>query len=114
VRAGDLVDDLPAVLAEAPAGPQLVVFHSAALTYVAPDRRQAFADTLAEASKRRPIVWLSNEAPGVIRELTALAPERSDHHHQFLLGRTRFVDGRRQDELLAVAHPHGAELTWLS
>jgi hypothetical protein len=114
VKPGDLVDDLPAVLAEAPADPQLVVFHSAALTYVTRERRQAFADALAEASKRRPIVWLSNEAPGVIPELTALAPARDDGRQQFLLGRTRFVDGRRQDELLGVAHPHGAELTWLA
>jgi hypothetical protein len=111
VRAGDLVDDLPAALAEAPAGAQLVVFHSAALTYVTPERRRAFADVLAEASKRRPIVWVSNEAPGVIAEITALAPER-DGSHRFLLGRTRFMDGR-EDELLGVAHPHGTELTWL-
>jgi hypothetical protein len=71
-----------------------------------------FADVLAEASKQRPVVWLSNEAPGVIPEITALAPER-DGPQRFLRGRTRFTDGRREDELLGLAHPHGAELTWL-
>src|SRR2546425_888140 len=78
VSAGDLVEDLPAVLAEVPDDAQLVVFHSAVLNYVSPDRRQAFADTLAVASKRRDIVWLSNEAPGVIREVAASAPSLSE------------------------------------
>jgi hypothetical protein len=112
VRAGDLVDDLPAVLAEAPDDAPLVVFHSAVLTYVSRDRREAFAGALAEASRRRDVVWLSNEAPGVIGEMAALAPARNER--QFLLGRTRFSKERRRDELLALAHPHGAELTWLS
>jgi hypothetical protein len=111
VSVGDLVDDLPAVVAEVPDDAQLVVFHSAVLSYVSPDRRQAFADALADASKARDIVWLSNEAAGVIPEMDALTPPLGEH--RFLLGRTRFTDGRRHDELLALAHPHGAELTWL-
>jgi hypothetical protein len=112
VRTGDLVDDLPALLAEAPENAQLVVFHSAVLSYVSAERRRAFADALAEASRARRIVWVSNEGPGVVPEVTALAPPLGDH--RFLLGRTRFESGRRQDELLAFAHPHGAELTWLA
>ena len=56
-------------------------------------------------------MWLSNEAPGVIPEVMALAPPLSEL--RFLLGRTKFTDGRRQDELLALAHPHGGDLTWL-
>jgi len=111
VTAGDLVDDLPALLDEVPDDAQLVVFHSAVLTYVSPERREAFGEILAAASKRRDIVCLSNEAPGVIREMTALAPPLGDL--RFLLGRTRFTNGRRHDELLALAHPHGAELAWL-
>ena len=108
---GDLVDDLPAVLTGVPDEAQLVVFHSAVLSYVSPDRRRAFADVLADASKARDIVWLSNEAHGIIPEMTALAPASSTL--RFLLGRTRFTNGRRRDELLALAHPHGADLTWL-
>jgi len=111
VLGGDLVDDLPAVLAGAPDDAQLVVFHSAVLSYVSPDRRQAFAEVLAKASTRRDIVWLSNEAHGIVREVTALAPRLGEL--RFLLGRTRFTGGQRRDELLALAHPHGAELTWL-
>ena len=111
VMAGDLVDDLPAQLAEAPADAQLVVVHSAVLTYVRSDRRQAFAGILSDASRRRDIVWLSNEPAGVIREVSELAPPQSDL--RYLLGRTRFTNGQRQDDLLGIAHPHGAELEWL-
>jgi hypothetical protein len=110
VRAGDLVDDLPALLAEAPRNAELVVFHSAVLTYVSPERRRAFADVLAAASKGRDVVWVSNEAIGNVPEIAALAPPLGAL--RFLLGRTRFTNGRRRDELLALAQPHGAELTW--
>jgi hypothetical protein len=111
VSAGDLVDDLPAVLGEVPNDAQLVVFHSAVLTYVKPDRRQAFAGVLAEASRKRDIVWLSNEPPGVVPEVSALAPPQNEL--RYLLSRTRFRNGQRRDELLALAHVHGADLTWL-
>jgi hypothetical protein len=110
VRRGDLVDDLPALLAEAPDDAQLVVFHSAVLSYVRRERRQAFADVLAQASKRRDIIWLANEAAGVVPELPALAPSGS---LRFLVGRMRFANGQRRTEPLALAHPHGAELAWL-
>ena len=110
VRAGDLVDDLPALLAEAPRDAQLVVFHSAVLSYVSRERRQAFADALAQASKRRDIIWLANEAVGVVPELPAVAASGA---LRFLVSRTRFANGQRRSELLALAHPHGAELAWL-
>jgi hypothetical protein len=110
VRAGDLVDDLPGLLAEAPADVQLVVFHSAALSYVSPDRRQAFADVLAHASKRRDLIWLANEATGIVPDLPAVAPSGS---LRFLVARMHFANGQRRSELLALAHPHGAALAWL-
>jgi hypothetical protein len=111
VNTGDVVDGLPSLLADVPGGAQLVVFHSAVLGYVDLGRRHAFGDVLADESKRRDLVWLSNEAPGVLPEMTALAPPGSER--RFLLGRTRFTNGQRRDELLALAHPHGADLTWL-
>ena len=110
VRAGDLVDDLPAVLAEAPDDAQLVVFHSAVLSYVSPERRRAFTDVLADASKRRDIIWLANEATGIVPELPTVAPSGS---LRFLVARMHFANGQRRSEVLALAHPHGAALAWL-
>ncbi len=96
---------------EVPDDARLVVFHSAVLTYVTADRRQAFARILADVSRSRDVVWLSNEPPGVIPEMTVMAPPQNEL--RYLLGRTTLIGGRRRDELLALAHPHGAELAWL-
>ena len=57
VDAGDLVDDLPALLRDAPDSVQLVVFHSAVLTYVSPDRRRAFTDVLVDGLARLDVVF---------------------------------------------------------
>jgi hypothetical protein len=110
VRVGDLVDDLASIVADAPDDAQLVVFHSAVLSYVSAERRQHFADVLAGASRRRDIVWLSNEAPGVVPGLTAVTP--SSHTLSFLLARTRLTNGVRRDAVLGTAHPHGAAVAW--
>jgi hypothetical protein len=112
VTAGDLVDDLPRLLAEVPDDVDLVVFHSAVLTYVSLDRRTLFVEVLVRGSERRDIVWLSNEAAGVVPHEGAPSPRAGDL--RFHLRRTRFSTGRkREEELLALAHPHGAELAWL-
>ena len=112
VRRGDLVDDLPALLAEAPAETQVVVFHSAMLAYVAPERRQAFADRLTAESRTRDIVWISNEGPGIVPGLPDLGARKGGM--RFVLGRTRLSAGRRTDAALALAHPHGANLQWVA
>jgi hypothetical protein len=98
---GDLVDDLPGLIARAPGEARLVVFHSAVLAYVSPQRREAFQGVLARASKDREIVWISNEAA-------------TGDGGQFSLTRTTLVDGRATIEPLALVHPHGARMSWLS
>jgi hypothetical protein len=109
---GDLVDDLSVLLAEAPAEARLVVFHSAVLAYVSPERREAFAGVLARASARREVVWVSNEAPGVVPGLVPPAPAAAEL--RFVVARMTFTQGARRDEVMALAHPHGSEITWLA
>lgn len=108
---GDLVDDLPALIAEAPMSATLVVFHSAVLPYVATERSDSFTAVLARESERRPIVWISNEGPGAIPLLDALAPDRDQL--RFRVGRGWWQDGQVEHELLALAHHHGWDLEWL-
>ncbi len=112
VERGDLTANLPALLRRVPPDLQLVVFHSAVLAYVKAEQRAEFAALLVEYSRQRPIVWISNEGRGVVPEITALAV--AEESRDFLLGRTLFTEGRREDELLAIAHPHGASLRWLA
>ena len=111
VMRGDLVDDLPTLLAGAPPDPTLVVFHSAVLAYVSEERRAAFANVLAETSMDREVVWISNEGPGVVARFTAGPPAIG--RLSFRVGRTTFSKRVGEDELLALAHPHGLEMTWV-
>jgi hypothetical protein len=104
IRRGDLLNDLPALAAEAPAGATLVVYHSAVLAYVTPEKRRQFADLLAGL----PAVWLSNEAPGVVPGVPAPdVPGPADGTAPFLLVR----DGRTA---VALTDPHGTWVRWLS
>jgi hypothetical protein len=62
IQRGDLLTDLPALVAQAPAGATVVVYHSAVLAYVAPEDRERFASTVRGLG----VIWFSNEAPGVV------------------------------------------------
>ncbi|MGB3737242.1 MAG: DUF2332 domain-containing protein [Ilumatobacter sp.] len=96
---GDLNEEIDALIDSAPKEATTVVFHSAVLSYLSPDQRQVFADKM----RRRPsIVWISNEAPGVVAGLGTPSPREPN----------AFVLGRNGDELLAHTDPHGRWLTW--
>ena len=98
VHRGDLLTDLPALAAQAPADATLVVYHSAVLAYVAPEDRVRFAATVGGLAA----VWFSNEAPGVVASV-----QRTDRDDgTFVLAR----DGREE---LARTDGHGDWLEWL-
>jgi hypothetical protein len=94
---GDLLTDLPELAAQAPAGANLVVFHSAVLAYVEPAAREQFAGAVRELGA----TWLSNEAPGVVPGLPG-----EFRGGTFMLAR----DGRTP---LALTDGHGNWVQWL-
>ena len=98
VHRGDLLTDLPALAAQAPAGATLVVYHSAVLAYVAPGNRQRFA----AAVRSLPAVWLSSEGPAILPGIPVPAFEGAP----FVL----VQDGHTP---LALADGHGTWLRWL-
>ncbi|NUR69212.1 MAG: DUF2332 domain-containing protein [Hamadaea sp.] len=59
---GDLVTDLPALAAQAPAGATLVVFHTSVLYQVPPSRWPSFRAAVADL----PGHWLANDIPDLI------------------------------------------------
>lgn len=97
--AGDLLDVLPGVVADLPAGVTPVVLHTAVLTYLPVDRRSAFVDLV----RGLPVRWVSQEGPGVLVEVPVPAHPADDE--RFLLA----VDGRP----VAWTAPHGGSLDWL-
>jgi hypothetical protein len=97
---GDLVDDLPALAARAPAGATLVVFHTSVMCYVPEPRRAAFGELVRGLGAR----WIANEPPGVLSY--AGLPESPDA----LLHSVLALDGRP----LAWTRPHGQAMTWFA
>ncbi len=95
---GDLVDDLPAVAAQAPADATLVVFHTSVLYQVPPQRRDAFA-TLVRALAGH---WIANEEPDVLTYDTLPAPPDGPLRNVLAL------DGIA----LAWTSAHGQSMTW--
>ncbi|MGW0228615.1 DUF2332 domain-containing protein [Actinopolymorpha singaporensis] len=95
---GDLVDDLPALAAQAPVDATLVVFHTSVLYQVPAPRRAAFT----ELAGRLPGHWVSNEAPEVL-PYDDLPDPPDDAHHNVLA-----LDGRP----LAWTRAHGQAVRW--
>jgi hypothetical protein len=97
VYRGDLLTDLPALAARAPAGATLVIYHSSVLYQVAPDKRAQFAATVRSLGA----TWLSSEAPGVLPGTSRASPD------ELLCVLAR--DG----DAFASGDSHGTWLQWL-
>jgi hypothetical protein len=110
---GDLVDDLPALAADAPVDATLVIFHSAVLPYVPLERQRAFVDVLRSIAAARPVVWIANEGPGVVGAILGEGELPPPSEPTFLLTRNEFRAGKVNARPLARAHPHGAWISWL-
>jgi hypothetical protein len=95
---GDLVDDLPALAAQAPADATLVVFHTSMLYQVPAPRREAFAELV----RGLPGHWIANEAPGVLPYDTLPPPPDATLYNVLALDGTA----------LAWTRPHGQGIAW--
>lgn len=75
---GDLIERIPELVAAAPGGTHIVVFHSAVLVYLTPEHRAQFADLMARMPN---VTWISNEGAGVLpsvdEQLTTAANGRT-------------------------------------
>lgn len=72
---GDLLDEIPALIAQAPAGSRVVVFHSAVLVYLAPERRAAFCDLMSSMPE---VTWISNEGAHVLAAIANQVDSATD------------------------------------
>jgi hypothetical protein len=98
---GDLLHDLGALVATAPADATLVVFHTAVLAYVAPGNRDRFA----AAVQALDAVWISNEDPGVFPWIAAKLNAEPPASRALLA-----VNG----EPVALTGFHGQSIDWLA
>ncbi|GIG86760.1 DUF2332 domain-containing protein [Plantactinospora endophytica] len=95
---GDLVADLPALAAQAPAGATLVVFHSSVLYQVPAPRRDAFVEVV----RGLPGHWIANEAPEVLAYNGLPEPPSGALHNVLALDGTP----------LAWTRGHGQSIVW--
>jgi hypothetical protein len=99
---GDLVEQLPALVARMPAGATVVVFHTAVLAYLDAAARDAFVDTVTGL----PVRWVSQEGVPVLPGVRDRLPEpAAAEESRFLLA----LDGVP----LAYTAPHGGRIDWL-
>ncbi|WP_433418482.1 DUF2332 domain-containing protein [Microtetraspora malaysiensis] len=97
---GDLVDDLPALAAQAPTGATLVVFHTSVLYQVPAPRREAFAEVVRGLSGH----WIANEAPDVLPYDALPNPPGAALYNVLALDGTP----------LAWTRTHGQEIIWFA
>ncbi len=97
---GDLVDDLPALAAQAPTGATLVVFHTSVLYQVPAPRREAFTKLVREL----PGHWIANEAPDALPYDTLPKPPDNALHNVLALDGTP----------LAWTRSHGQAIIWFA
>lgn len=111
--AGDMVDDLPALLDATAPGVPLVVLTTWAAGYLPTDRRAELADRLAAASATRPVAWVSGEGPGELPLPAVDLGPPTDGSAPSVLGVITHEGGRRTGAtVLAVCHPHGRWIDW--
>jgi hypothetical protein len=101
IRSGDLLTDLPALAAQAPAEATLVMFHSAVLNYVPPESRATFVQTVGAL----PGHWISNEGLSVFPDIRERLATPAEPDGMFLLA----LDGHP----VARTEQHGRAITWL-
>jgi hypothetical protein len=110
---GDAVAEVADVVAKLPADATAVVTTSWVLAYLPKPQRTAFAAALAEASRERPVLWISAEGHGVVDTIPGDEPPAdASGVVPSVLGLVTFTDGRPTPELLGYVHPHGSTIDW--
>ncbi|MFD3510374.1 DUF2332 domain-containing protein [Nocardia sp. NPDC058666] len=97
---GDLLEQVTDLVHTAPRDSTVVVFHSAVLTYLSPQARADFRETVLGL----PCHWVSQEGTGVLASLADRLPPRQSESARMVLA--------LDDEPLAFAGPHGQSLDW--
>jgi len=114
VVAGNAIDALPNVVAEADPAASLVIVNTNVLLYFSRDERARYAAQLAEVGSRRELFWIANEHPMLLREMGFAATlDASIAAAALPLAVSRFDRGHRADYVLGWVGPHARWLDWI-
>lgn len=113
---GNVVTDLPPVVADVPDDMVVCVIHSAALAYLDEQDRATVQGHLDRIGSERDLFRICFEGPFVepfaTQEQADAGPTPDEE--RFLVGLSAWTGGDRRDELLCRSQPHGAWIEWLS
>ncbi len=104
LTSGDLLHDLPDLVADARRHGPVVVFHSAVIAYLDEGERLAFDRLIREMVAAGACHWISNESKNVLPSITSTGPSPDPDHETFVLG----IDGTA----VAWTHGHGRTMDW--
>ena len=112
VLEGDAVVRLPSVLDGLEDGTAAVVVTSWAFAYFSSDQRRQFTELLADASRRRPVAWLSADGAGTVDGIADASLCDRSGAQAHVLGAVLFDEGAADPTLLAVVQQHGGWIDW--
>lgn len=101
VERGDAVERTANIVSQAPAGTNIVVFHSALMPYLTDRARRGFEELVSGL----PVTWISNEGAGGVPTLTGPKIDAADERSAFVVAEGATV--------LALSDPHGTWLEWI-
>jgi hypothetical protein len=107
---GDLIETFESAAGSMTTG-HLCLMHSWVFSYLTETQRAAFVDRVDQLGAQRDLDWVIFEQPSAANGLPF--PGQPDPSHTALV-RVSYRSGRREDELLATCHPHGAWMHWVS
>jgi hypothetical protein len=110
---GDAAAKIKDVVLSLPDDAVAVVTTTWAAAYFSKEGRVAFREQLAEASRARPVAWISAEGEQIVDLFADIeAPFDAQGAQASVLGLATFRDGTTAAELLAFVHPHGNWIDW--
>jgi hypothetical protein len=124
IVAGDVVAELPGVLAGFPPERPVIVVDAYLAVFLSPGQRAELAGILAAAARARPVTWLSLDplvplgpaGRDSVQGLPLPAALVGDYQRDgvfAVLGARTFRDGADRGRLLGRAHPSGQWVEWL-
>jgi hypothetical protein len=113
IHRGDMVDDLGAMAADAPAESRLCILHTWAAAYLSPERQGGLEAAVDRVASTRPVSWLYAEHPFEVPGLPMpAAPAGEPVRGSTALVLVELNGARRVERRLADVHHHGRWLHW--
>jgi hypothetical protein len=113
ILAGDMLDALGAAIDRCHPDSHVLVANCWSAAYLTPPRRATLTAELRRLANRRPLTWVTMEAPAVSRDLGVLDKRAAlSRRDVSVVCVTSFDDALTSSVLVAECHAHGAWLDW--